>query len=577
MHATRIGAAATGRLRRQRVRVPWHLVASPHYSKTAVGLYIKIAALAQRPEGCTAGVAVLAEMIGTSVSGVERAITQLRRPDPDGPPPWLHTTRQTLPGGRGTTAERHVRRPAPGDPYVWVSVAAVDTLPLHLVRLYAALAYAGDRRMPVAEHELARLLNVSTRTAGTYVDDLESTGWITVHRRAGDRGRHIYQVHRLPGENSPDPTPGPGASSATSDGSGSAPADGSLAIKEDHRTDPLEKTAQVDGGIRRRRPQVVGGRAVDKDEHPHPGSVSGAAFPPVVLRVLAPVADLLPQLTDWEVRRITRAVLTQLAEYATPARLSARLATRRTAAGPITRPAGWLLSAGLPRWGCGVLACESGRLWREWAPGTAERCQVCERRPFVAEQPPPPAPGTAPPVNTPAPPSPLPPLPRPDLPCGDCGIHTPDTRCPLCSEIRRAEAAITAAVDAALALADTDDPRVLAVARTAVEARMRADLLAQRPDPRHATALTMALAMRLAAETRAQQARAEALEALAQSPRAAAEARQAAATALRFPTSGGGLTAARAEARRAAAEARLAWARDELAHRMSHRRERPVA
>lgn len=380
------GPAAAG-ARRQRVKVPWRLVAGWHYTDAALAVYIKVAALAARPEGCTAGVEVLARYLGMSKAGLERALTELINPDPDGGVVEISTLRRTLPGGRGQTALRRVRPLDAGELYVWLPVAAAEALTPRLLRTYAVLAYATARHLPVADADLAWHLRHHTgtraglpltdRTVGRLTGHLAALGWITLHRRAGHQGRHLYTVH---------PHPLTPVALDTGEGSGPDTGEGSLAIKED-RTTGRPENEQADGALRRRRTTRTA-EPVDTAGST-PGNYSPVGFgaarrtnqpgPPLTLapriwHVLEPVRDLLPGISPYVLRRISREIGAQLDTYATTDRLQARLVARRAplATAEIPDPGRWLLGAGLPRWGCGLIDCESGWLWT-----TGARCQVC--------------------------------------------------------------------------------------------------------------------------------------------------------------------------------------------------------
>lgn len=260
-----------GPRRRQRVRVPWRLVASACYEDVALAVYLKVAALAQRAEGCTAGTRTLAGYLDMSVSSVERGLAQLARPAADDGVVELSSTRRSKPGGDGDTAVRRLRPVGRAERFVWLPVAACEDLTPRQLRAYAVIVYASARHLPLAEAELAQFLRhargvragcpVTAAAAGRVVDALESVGWVTVERRAGGRGRHQFLPHDIPPAERtglPNIEPVPGASGgavgapvdipaqvggsgsasperpAVGDGSGSAVCTGSLTYKEDH-------------------------------------------------------------------------------------------------------------------------------------------------------------------------------------------------------------------------------------------------------------------------------------------------------------------------------------------------------
>jgi hypothetical protein len=402
------------------IRVPLRLVVGPQYADTALSAYVKVAALALRPEGCTAKVAVLAEYLGMSKSAVERGLRQLAQPDDVDGLVEVPTTRRTLPGGRGQSAHRTVRPLAQGELWVRIPVRAAEALTPRLLRLYALLAYCTARRIPVTAAELGEMLRHHTgRRAGEHlgerqarrlVGELEGTGWLAVHRREGERGRHAYETRRHPLHSVPAapaiaPAPAPadeqlplwdGAAAVIKDGSGAGDHDGSLASKEDLATDRREKT-ELGGGIRRRRgdrkwvtppvdnspvPDTFGrGPLVLRTDEatPTPGTDRGAytgpalQLSPRVWRVLAPVHHELPALSAYMLRRIAREIGAQLdAPGGSEDRLTDRL-TRRYATTDTIRDIGrWLLGAALVRHGCGDVRCESGVLW-----DTGADCETC--------------------------------------------------------------------------------------------------------------------------------------------------------------------------------------------------------
>ncbi|MFJ2477062.1 hypothetical protein ACIOWI_29505 [Streptomyces sp. NPDC087659] len=397
-----------------RVRVPWRVIASPHYSDAAVSVYVKVAALGLRPEGCTAGVAYLACLLGISRSSVERALTQLMRPAPDDDVAEVTSYRRTMPGGRGTTAVRRVRKPGAGEAFVWIPTTAAEALSPRQLRAYAAVAYAVATGHRLTLAEIGAVLRSRTgRRAGQPLDPrsvrriltgLTHLGWIGLDRRAGYRGRHTYTVHDEPLQ-----LP---LTADTDDGSGADLGDGSLAYKEDHRTDSPDDE-QAGGVIRRRRAQVVARGPVENPMPPavvtRPYAGPQLSLAPRIWRVLEPVQPLLAGLSPYVARRLAREVGRQLDEGTEPERLRARLTHRYACTADIRDPGRWLLGAAVIRHGCGLNACESGVIWR-----TGERCQVCAA---TGPRGKPPGPDRPP---YPAPPYPRPPRIASWCPCPDC-------------------------------------------------------------------------------------------------------------------------------------------------------------
>lgn len=349
---------------RQRVRIPLRLVTAPFSTDAALSAYVKVKALAQRPEGCTAGVAVLARYLNLGKSTVERALGELMRPAPDGVVE-LTSLRRSHPSGRGATAVRRVRQLEAGEAFLWLPVRAAEEMTSRQLRVYALLAHAQTRRMPVALAELAAGLRhhsglragraLSAGAAARLVDEVESMGWIGLERRSGAYGRHSYSVYDVP------------AGAVLEEGSGPVVRDGSLASKEDHMT--------------------------ERYEYPAPPGVTAAgettvvyAGPPLTFshrlhQVLEPVRHLMAQVTSrYVLRGIGREVSAQLGLGMSMERLRGRVERRlaRTMSDEILDPGRWLLGVALPQWGCGDWACEEGVQWTTGRP-----CGVCQvlRRP----------------------------------------------------------------------------------------------------------------------------------------------------------------------------------------------------
>ncbi|MHC3392883.1 hypothetical protein ACLQ2E_25960 [Streptomyces lavendulocolor] len=469
--------------RRQRVKVPLRLVTNPHYADVAVTTYVKIAALASRPEGCTAATATIAEYVGLSKASVERGMTQLMRPGPDGVVE-LSSTRRSLPGGCGTSAVRRTRPLSATERFVWIPVAAAEDLTPRQLRAYALIAYAQAQKIPLTESEIAGALHhhsgqragqpLTTAAAGAIVDELEATRWITVERRAGVRGRHHFIAHDIPSAaqdlpcGQPSPTGvAPSSTSAPGEGSGSSAGAGSLATKEEPRTDrpdderalfsPAVGEVQVGEGVENRcarLPHDSGedGLALRADDHQTPlttpltnpsGSYDGPGLTVSarVHAVLEPVHWLFRQTSVYMQRRIAREVGRQLRSGIDDARLRQRLETRvcRTFTDEIRDPGRWILGVGLPRWGCGIFDCEAGVLW-----SSGRRCSVCEEivrdRRRATAQPEAPTPAIVHPVPAPVPVQPSA-LAAPRGRCPECGCAVlvlnraqPAPRCKPCRE-----------------------------------------------------------------------------------------------------------------------------------------------
>lgn len=375
---------------RQKVKVPKRVWGSASYSPGAVAFHAQITALAQRPEGCRAGVVTLARYMGTAKRTAERYLAELAAPGPDGLPE-LTTIRRTASDGDGETAERRTRGLVRGEHFAYVSVLAAKTLRHPLFVLYCALAYATATHTPVTAAELAELLAVTERSARRMSDELEALGWITVHRRAGIHGRHTYDVHDHPLR----PVTAEPARPDTDGGSGPGGDGGSLAIKEDAGLTDGEKT-ELGGAFRRRRgdrkcmPGPVdtvsysGGcnypvadtfrPAAPPPRRPYDGPQQ--TLSPRLWWVLEPVRDLLPAVTPFVMRRIGAEVGRQLdtGVLAEDIRDSIRTLRRWTMREDIRDPGAWILGAALPgRPGrCGTADCVRG-----FQRYTGTPCKAC--------------------------------------------------------------------------------------------------------------------------------------------------------------------------------------------------------
>ncbi|SMF86008.1 hypothetical protein [Streptomyces sp. Amel2xC10] len=364
----------------QRVRVPLRVIVGS-YSDATVSVYVKIAGLDRKSTGCEAGVAYLSGLLGLARSTVERALTQLMRPDPTDDVVELTSRRRTLPGGDGETAVRRIRvtdwRVEHGG---WVPTRASESLSPRQLRCYAAISYATATGVHITLAELARVLRhrsgkkagepLAVRSVRRILRGLEDLGWISVERRAGYRGRHHYTVHDEPIQAA--------LTADTGEGSGTDLGEGSL-YEEHHQTDSPDDqppTAVVD--IRRRRVPVVARQAVENPQLPaalrRPYTGPELSLAPRIWRVLEPVKSLLPGLSPYVVRALAREIGRQLDEGQEPQRLRRRLEIRLATTDTIRDPGRWLLGSAVVRRGCGLAACESGRIWH-----TGTECAVCAR------------------------------------------------------------------------------------------------------------------------------------------------------------------------------------------------------
>ncbi|MFC5239086.1 hypothetical protein [Streptomyces atrovirens] len=369
------------------------LVESPHYSDAALSVYVKVKALAQRPEGCTAGIATLASYLRLSESTVQRGLAQLRAAGPDGLVELPESRRRSLPGGYGTTARRQVRPMTSTERFVWLPVTASECLRPRLLRAFAVIAHAVAQKHPLTFRVLAEVLRhhsgpraglpLTTGAVTRIVERLNASGWITVHRRAGAHGRHLFGIR----------DGHPPASSG--DRSGTRTGEGSLAYKEDRRTDrpdddadrasPAVGERQVGGGAATG--VAARGRPAPRAEDTSPSPVRAVrtghrpyagpqlTFSPRLHSVLEPVRFLLEDLNTYVQRRLGREIARQLDAGAGVERLRSRLTQRlaTTFVEDIRDPGRWLLGVALPRWGCADPDCETGTLW-----STGRRCRTCQ-------------------------------------------------------------------------------------------------------------------------------------------------------------------------------------------------------
>ncbi|WP_329356939.1 hypothetical protein [Streptomyces anulatus] len=486
---TRGGASSAVRYNRPRRRseqsvwIPESLYRGDDYNDEAAAVYIKVAALdarrtwpASRPgeDPCTARVAELAAALGMSPSAVERGLTQLNRPGPEGEP-WLRTKQRTHRGGDGRSALRYARLVPRDQAALEVPVRVAEALTPRRLRAWLHLARATAKGLPVTGAELAGELfhhtgehageRLCEKTGRRLLDDLEAAGWLTLGRRAGHRARHAVTVNTSPLHSVPAPTEpavdddvddalfpladllAPPATDIH-DGVGPDDQDGSLATREDNSLTPDGRAGNPQ--IRRRRDSgSYGPRPVENPVAPTFQSAAqdekrsnngggttyrgpGLQLSPRVWQVLEPVRHELPGIQTWVLRRIGQEIGEQLSAGVGAERLTTRLLTRYsrlTARGPAVERARrgdvgrWILGAGLPRHGCRLPSCEDGITW-----ATRERCHLCAniaaaeapaieearaQQPAAAAPPDPPAPVRPPTRWLPWPPPPPDPGPEP--------------------------------------------------------------------------------------------------------------------------------------------------------------------
>ncbi|MFE9381090.1 hypothetical protein [Streptomyces sp. NPDC006855] len=443
---TRGGASSAVRYNRPRRRaeqsvwIPQSLYRGDDYGDEAVAVYIKVAALDARrtwpasnpdTDPCTARVTELAAALGMSPSAVERGLTQLNRPGPDGSEPWLFTKQRTHRGGDGRSAKRYARLVPRDQAALEVPVRVAEALTPRRLRAWLHLARATATGLPVTAAELAGELfhhtgshagePLSEKTGRRLLGDLEGAGWVTLDRRAGHRGRHAVTVNTSPlhavaavepavdddADDALFPVSDLLAPPATDnhDGVGPDDHDGSLATEEDHSLTTDGRSGNLE--IRRRRdsgsypPRAVDNSAgptfqrAAQDQKRSSGQAGtyrgpGLQLSPRVWQVLEPVRHELPGISPYVLRRIGQEIGRQLSAGVGTERLTARLTarySRLTAHAPAAETARrgdvgrWILGAGLPRHGCRLASCESGTTW-----STGERCHLCANIAAEAER-----------------------------------------------------------------------------------------------------------------------------------------------------------------------------------------------
>jgi len=361
----------------QRVRVPLRVIVG-YYADAAVPVYVKIAALSRRETGCEAGVAYLSGLLGLGRSTVERALTELMRPAPDDDIAEVTSHRRTHRGGRGHTAVRRVRAAGRAEHGAWVPTRAAEALSPRQLRAFAAIAYGTATGHHMSLTDLGQVLRhrsgkaagqpLAARSVRRILQDLEALGWISVDRRAGYRGRHLYTVHDEPLQEP--------LTADIDEGSGADLGEGSLATEEDHPIDSPDDPPTAASVIRRRREQEVARGPVENPQLPpslrRPYTGPELTLAPRIWRVLEPVKGLLPGLSPYVVRELAREIGRQLDQGQEPARIRARLQFRFASTQEIRDPGRWLLGTAMVRRSCGLIDCESGRNWH-----TGQPCATC--------------------------------------------------------------------------------------------------------------------------------------------------------------------------------------------------------
>nr|MDT0516260.1 hypothetical protein [Streptomyces sp. DSM 41633] len=396
------------------------------YPDIAVTVFMKVAALADRPEACTAKVGTLAEYLALSPRSVHRGLAALTVDHSPGRPALIQTQRRTHRGGTGQSARRTVV-PVERE-YVLVPLLAAETLTPRHLRLLALLIEAERRRYTPTLAEVAEHLRhasgqkagepLAEATVSTLLADLDTAGWITLDRRGGYQGRHAATVHRAPLHAVPAPdlrtsSPGNGGTS------GGRSHGASLAYKEDRSSTDVEQPTPdmdlsavgaeaVEGAPAVENPEAVEGEGVgalraEQQSSPSPTTKrtgytgSGITLSPQMTFILEPMAHLLDGVGAYPVRLAVREVRRQLDLGTEPERLRARLTARlarldhQALLADPKRVEGLLIgrkgTGGVwARWGCARSQCETGIDWE-----TGDRCHECaeartERRLVGAEE-----------------------------------------------------------------------------------------------------------------------------------------------------------------------------------------------
>ncbi|MFE7966157.1 hypothetical protein ACFU0X_24495 [Streptomyces cellulosae] len=391
---TRGGAGGAGR--GQWVKYPLRVVIDAEaYAPSDTNFYGKVKALS-KGRRATASMEKITGYLGQSKSTGERAARRLGAPAPTDGVQELFTKRKTHKvTGTGQTAERWCRDLERGEPYVWGPVRAADSLTGNEHRLYLGLRYATvvKGHQPTLG-ELAQLLRhhggkhagrpLAEASVARLLDRLAALGWISLDKRAGYRGRHLITVHDDPVQSvaEPEATPDPG------DGSGPDLADGSPAYKEDQQLNDSRNT-QERGAFRRRRDDRKW--VAEPVDNLPPASVAPDTFrsrparpaytgpqmtlSPRVWAVLAPVRDLLSDVSPYLVRRIAREIGRQLDTgiWADDIRDQLQRMRAWTPTEELTDPGRWLIGAVLPvRSRCGRTGCHWGYLAYTGTP-----CKAC--------------------------------------------------------------------------------------------------------------------------------------------------------------------------------------------------------
>ncbi|MEW2570469.1 hypothetical protein [Streptomyces sp. NPDC047070] len=393
------------------MRLVWDAEA---YADADTKVYGKVRALA-RGRMCEASVIRLAEFTGLAESTVQKSLTRLSKPAPsDGIAELTRKQRSHRGTGTGRTNERSYRALDAGERFVCAPVRAADSLRGLMHRLYLLLRYTQTvEKRDLSFAEIAAVLRhhggksagqpLHEGTVPKLLDELEATGWITQDKRGGYRARHAITVHDdplHPVDEPAAPQPGPaGGADATPDAEGGAGPDDegrAPAYKEDQPLNDPGNNGQAGGSFRRRRDvrKWVGSPVDNSGGTPETFQAARPVRPPerptytgpaltlsedawkLLGPVLAPVADLLPDVNAFMTRRIVREILRQIREDGIwPEEIHDQIARMRrwTPREDIPDPGRWLYGAVLPvRSKCGRTGCHWGFLAHTGAP-----CKAC--------------------------------------------------------------------------------------------------------------------------------------------------------------------------------------------------------
>ncbi|MDH6131930.1 hypothetical protein P3T37_001304 [Kitasatospora sp. MAA4] len=146
-------------------------------------VFLEIADLGSRPQGCTASAQYIADVLGASREAVQREIT------------WLETNEYVFAGGydsRTGQVARKARRLRPREAFVWIAPGAWIVLAGRTFATFAAYAYC---RSVSREQTAARIAELIPRQDSKPVHPRT----ISRHRAALLADGWLYEVHGIPG------------------------------------------------------------------------------------------------------------------------------------------------------------------------------------------------------------------------------------------------------------------------------------------------------------------------------------------------------------------------------------------